>query len=167
MTKRLCKLNRRDIQEHLGDIHRLVAEPKFVCRSCARSADDQSRLCKPAAIPPISCQNRAQKAEQSQCGLLQEVLSSSVSQAEKETEDVSRPVALQKSTESAAENQDSKASLKKAKKALKKQKKHLKAMKKVLKKQRKLAKKHLKLQRKIEQVSIPSSSEGASCPPLH
>lgn len=30
MAKRFCKLNRRDITEHLGEIHRLVSEPKFV-----------------------------------------------------------------------------------------------------------------------------------------
>ena len=26
MAKRFCKLNRRDITEHLGEIHRLVSE---------------------------------------------------------------------------------------------------------------------------------------------
>lgn len=174
MTKRLCKLNRRDIQEHLGDIHRLVAEPKFVCRSCARSADDQSRLCKPAAIPPLSCQKKAQQEQQSQCGLLQETITQP---ADIRSEPIVNKVADEKlaqitalplvKSDSPIEFDSSEQTLKQAKKAIKKQKKHLKAMKKVLKKQRKLAKKHQKLKQKIEQASSVSLSQDASVESLH
>ncbi len=54
MNKRLCKLNRHDITSQLGDIHQIVAAPKFLCRSCARSSSDKNTLCKPAAIPSAS-----------------------------------------------------------------------------------------------------------------
>ncbi|MFA0121388.1 hypothetical protein AB4400_08180, partial [Vibrio sp. 10N.261.48.A2] len=73
MAKRFCKLNRRDITEHLGEIHSLVTEPKFVCRSCARSSADQANLCKPTAIPPLGCQNKPVE-EKAACGLLAETL---------------------------------------------------------------------------------------------
>ena len=73
MAKRFCKLNRRDITEHLGEIHNLVTEPKFVCRSCARSSADKANLCKPSAIPPVGCQTKS-VAEKAACGLLAETL---------------------------------------------------------------------------------------------
>ena len=73
MAKRFCKLNRRDITEHLGEIHNLVTEPKFVCRSCARSSADKANLCKPSAIPPVDCQTKS-VAEKAACGLLAETL---------------------------------------------------------------------------------------------
>lgn len=60
MAKRLCKMSRKQIAESLGDIHRLVVAPKFVCRSCARSSASKDTLCKPAAIPP-------QNAKTSRC----------------------------------------------------------------------------------------------------
>ncbi|WED21887.1 hypothetical protein L3Q72_00270 [Vibrio sp. JC009] len=52
MTKRLCKLKRHDIADNLGTIHKLVAQPRFLCRSCARSSSDKSVLCKPHSINP-------------------------------------------------------------------------------------------------------------------
>ncbi len=50
MSQRLCKLSRHDISASLSDIHRIVAEPKYLCRSCARSSSDKKRLCKPEAF---------------------------------------------------------------------------------------------------------------------
>ncbi len=50
MAQRLCKLSRHDISASLSDIHRIVAEPKYLCRSCARSSSDKNRLCKPEAF---------------------------------------------------------------------------------------------------------------------
>ncbi|WP_139281613.1 hypothetical protein [Vibrio aerogenes] len=32
-------------------VYQYVKEPKFFCTSCARSANHQSKLCKPAALP--------------------------------------------------------------------------------------------------------------------
>ncbi|MDK9737851.1 hypothetical protein KI655_11095 [Vibrio sp. D404a] len=80
MAKRFCKLNRRDISEHLGEIHRLVSEPKFVCRSCARSSADKANLCKPAAIPPASCQSKPD-SEKAACGLLAETITAAPANA--------------------------------------------------------------------------------------
>ncbi|MFH4747860.1 hypothetical protein WMQ67_16225 [Vibrio harveyi] len=76
MAKRLCKMNRKQIADSLGDIHRLVVAPKFVCRSCARSSASKDTLCKPAAIPPQKCQDK-QLSEQQSCGLLAEALPTS------------------------------------------------------------------------------------------
>lgn len=73
MAKRLCKMNRKQIAESLGDIHRLVVAPKFVCRSCARASASKDTLCKPAAIPPQKCQDKS-LVEQQACGLLTEAL---------------------------------------------------------------------------------------------
>ena len=58
MTKKMCKFNRRTIEGSLGAIYSIVAEPKFVCRSCARVAGSAENLCKPSPIPPQACRNK-------------------------------------------------------------------------------------------------------------
>ncbi|WP_157372041.1 hypothetical protein [Vibrio sp. MEBiC08052] len=50
MSKRLCKFDRREIRHTLGDIHHLVSAPKFLCLSCARSANQRFSLCKPVEL---------------------------------------------------------------------------------------------------------------------
>jgi hypothetical protein len=45
-----CSLKKDDIKNNLDDIKRLVRAPRFVCRTCARAAHDETRLCKPVAI---------------------------------------------------------------------------------------------------------------------
>lgn len=50
MAKRLCKLSCSEIATSLGEIERLVAEPQFLCRACARVAADKKSLCKPQAL---------------------------------------------------------------------------------------------------------------------
>lgn len=50
MVKRLCKLSRHEIATSLSEIERLVAEPQFLCRACARVAGDKKSLCKPQAM---------------------------------------------------------------------------------------------------------------------
>ncbi|EHS7465334.1 TPA: hypothetical protein ACMDO8_002677 [Vibrio cholerae] len=50
MAKRLCKLSRHEIATSLSEIERLVAEPQFLCRACARVAGDKKSLCKPQAM---------------------------------------------------------------------------------------------------------------------
>ncbi|WP_199908585.1 hypothetical protein [Vibrio cholerae] len=50
MAKRLCKLSRHEIVTSLSEIERLVAEPQFLCRACARVAGDKKSLCKPQAM---------------------------------------------------------------------------------------------------------------------
>ncbi|MGR5298743.1 hypothetical protein ACPV5U_26295 [Vibrio mediterranei] len=152
MSKRLCKLNRRDISDNLGEIHRLVTEPKYLCRSCSRSSVDKSTLCKPAAIPPASCQSKPVH-EQHQCGVLAEALPQV------------RPVKLDKLSETNVSKTSvleanlidsemmevvDKKAVKRAKKALKAQKKAQKKLLKVLKKSQKLARKQSKLEQKYQ-----------------
>ncbi|WP_104035430.1 hypothetical protein [Vibrio jasicida] len=184
MAKRLCKMSRKQIAESLGDIHRLVVAPKFVCRSCARSSASKDSLCKPAAIPPQSCQDKP-IVEQQACGLLAEALPShSLAQeapvmmtAEQNIEKaaiVKRVVERVKEKKLAAKvaaattqletpamfDLSDKKALKKAKKAVKKHYKQQKKLLKLAKKQQKL----LKRQRKLEarnaklEVLLPTPS---------
>ncbi len=66
MSQRLCKLSRHDISASLPDIQRIVAKPKYLCRSCARSSADKHRLCKPQALNAVKPLNEtlAHKKEQ-------------------------------------------------------------------------------------------------------
>ena len=186
MAKRFCKLNRRDITEHLGEIHRLVSEPKFVCRSCARSSADKANLCKPAAIPPASCQSKPD-SEKVACGLLAETLTSapanvlsqeivSLAPSAKSVENsksqlVVKKVQAQKlQAKKAQMNQVleaqlspssqllDKSELKRAKKVAKKQKKYNKKLAKMIKKQQKLYKKSRKLQSQLESINLQVDS---------
>lgn len=186
MAKRFCKLNRRDITEHLGEIHRLVSEPKFVCRSCARSSADKANLCKPDAIPPASCQSKPD-SEKVACGLLAETLTSapanvlsqeivSLAPSAKSVENsksqlVVKKVQAQKlQAKKAQMNQVleaplsnssellDKSELKRAKKVAKKQKKYNKKLAKMIKKQQKLYKKSRKLQSELEGINLQVDS---------
>ncbi|MEH0699207.1 hypothetical protein [Vibrio owensii] len=172
MAKRLCKMSRKQIAESLGDIHRLVVAPKFVCRSCARSSASKSSLCKPAAIPPQKCQDKP-LSEQQACGLLAEALPTSSltqdtpiilapEQSAEKAAIVKRVVERVKEKKLAAKvaavtsptkleapamfDLSDKKALKKAKKAVKKHYKQQKKLLKLAKKQQKL----LKRQRKLE-----------------
>ncbi|EKO3860087.1 hypothetical protein JE958_004741 [Vibrio harveyi] len=172
MAKRLCKMSRKQIAESLGDIHRLVVAPKFVCRSCARSSASKNTLCKPAAIPPQKCQDKP-LSEQQACGLLAEALPTpsltqdtpiimAPEQSAEKAAIVKRVVERVKEKKLAAKvaavtpttkleapamfDLSDKRALKKAKKAVKKHYKQQKKLLKLAKKQQKL----LKRQRKLE-----------------
>ncbi len=172
MAKRLCKMSRKQIAESLGDIHRLVVAPKFVCRSCARSSASKNTLCKPAAIPPQKCQDKP-LSEQQACGLLAEALPTpsltqdtpiimAPEQSGEKAAIVKRVVERVKEKKLAAKvaavipttkleapamfDLSDKKALKKAKKAVKKHYKQQKKLLKLAKKQQKL----LKRQRKLE-----------------
>ena len=172
MAKRLCKMSRKQIAESLGDIHRLVVAPKFVCRSCARSSASKNTLCKPAAIPPQKCQDKP-LSEQQACGLLAEALPASsltqdtpiimapeqsaekaaivkrVVERVKEKKLAAKVAAVTSTTQLEAPamfDLSDKKALKKAKKAVKKHYKQQKKLLKLAKKQQKL----LKRQRKLE-----------------
>lgn len=172
MAKRLCKMSRKQIAESLGDIHRLVVAPKFVCRSCARSSASKNTLCKPAAIPPQKCQDKP-LSEQQACGLLAEALPTPsltqdtpiimapeqsaekaaivkrVVERVKEKKLATKVAAVTPTTKLEAPamfDLSDKKALKKAKKAVKKHYKQQKKLLKLAKKQQKL----LKRQRKLE-----------------
>ncbi|CCN81209.1 conserved hypothetical protein [Vibrio nigripulchritudo SFn27] len=145
MAERFCKLNRRDINASLGEIHALVATPKFLCRSCARSSSDKKNLCKPAAIPPASCMKKA-ALKSSNCGLVAESLA-----ADKALASVSESPEI--AAQSIQSSEIPAPSLVLTKKALKKQKKYQKKLKKMLKKQKKLLKKHKKLEKRFSRIN--------------
>ncbi|MDC5849347.1 hypothetical protein OPW32_09055 [Vibrio europaeus] len=185
MAKRFCKMNRKQIAENLGDIHSLVVEPKYLCRSCARSSASKDSLCKPAAIPPQACQNKPLEQQQS-CALLAEALPAApVNQTSEQkaqavrrvVEKVKEKALLQKAQlqTSQAETVDSeifdledKKALRKAKKAIKKHYKQQKKLLKLADKQRKLLKKHKKLESKVSLSRlIAQKSEAQTNSNLH
>ncbi|PSU46446.1 hypothetical protein C9J12_18385 [Photobacterium frigidiphilum] len=50
MTKTLCKFRRIEIADKFSTITSIISQPKYVCSSCARSANDKAYLCKPSAL---------------------------------------------------------------------------------------------------------------------
>ncbi len=193
MSKRLCKMSRKQIADNLGEIHRLVVEPKFVCRSCARSSASKGSLCKPAAIPPQVCQT-APVEQQRACGLLAEALpapieSSINNHSERKAQAVRR--VIERVKEKSARHQvdhaihevsvipaapsldlSDKKALKKAKKALKQQYKQQKKLFKLAKKQHKLLKRQRKLEAQVSENQalvnvIPSLLEVQNEPQVH
>jgi len=51
--KTLCDLEKKDIEKRLDQISRIVSEPQYVCRKCARAAKRKVYLCKPQKISEI------------------------------------------------------------------------------------------------------------------
>jgi hypothetical protein len=49
-SKILCDLDKKKIEKKLSDISRLVNNPKYICRKCARAANHEFNLCKPVKI---------------------------------------------------------------------------------------------------------------------
>jgi hypothetical protein len=45
VEKKLCKLKKNDIENSLKDILTIVKSPKYICKKCARVANDKSYLC--------------------------------------------------------------------------------------------------------------------------
>lgn len=48
--KTLCEWDRRKIEKKLADVVRLIEKPHYVCRKCARAANQPQNLCKPVSI---------------------------------------------------------------------------------------------------------------------
>lgn len=142
MTKRLCKLSRHDIADSLGQINALVADAKYVCRSCARASQDRSRLCKPHTM------------SQPKSSLLTPVLDATPVEETVQTPETSLPAVSHEVTE----YKMSKKELKKTKKMVKAQKKYLRKMAKMVKKQSKLLKKQKKIERQLQNVNMAYSA---------
>ena len=167
MTKSLCKMSRKQIADGLGDIHRLVAEPKFVCRSCARSSAEKSYLCKPAAIPPLSCQNQLSERQSklSEALFINKHLSPQVEDKSlvvrrvveqvKQKAQKKTSIAPNEVHESFASNKE----IKNAKKVLKKQYKQQKKLLKLAKKKYKLQKREAKLRAGLELRELISTGK--------
>ncbi len=47
MGKTLCEWSKKDIEKHFAELCDLTADPRFICRKCARSAHEARHLCKP------------------------------------------------------------------------------------------------------------------------
>lgn len=183
MAKKMCKLNRRTIAASMGAVYSIVAEPKFVCRSCARSADKSANLCKPTPIPPKACRSANPSLEiVEECALVAEAKQtqtiSEVKKPEKTVVEVkpSKPQikraeravakAKMKRTETAEvvelEPRINEKALKKQRKALKQQKKLYKKLKKLLKKEQKLTQKRAKLDAHLNEVFEASNVQTSS-----
>ncbi|MBC8368224.1 hypothetical protein H8E52_12530 [bacterium] len=49
----LCDLDKKDIENKLEAIKKLVDKPRFICVKCARAANKEDLVCKPVSIKPI------------------------------------------------------------------------------------------------------------------
>ncbi len=54
MSKSLCKYRRAEILGQIKTIQGLVDQPRFLCKSCARVANNSSSLCKPVEFQTAS-----------------------------------------------------------------------------------------------------------------
>jgi hypothetical protein len=50
----LCDLDKKDIEKKLEKIKRMVNKPRYICRKCARAANEEDFVCKPVSIEPSS-----------------------------------------------------------------------------------------------------------------
>lgn len=48
--KPLCKWDKDEIKDNLKDLKKIVSEPRFICRKCARAARKEEHLCKPEPL---------------------------------------------------------------------------------------------------------------------
>ncbi|WP_194439715.1 hypothetical protein [Vibrio fluminensis] len=142
MSKRLCKLNRHDIDQQLSDIQRIVAAPKYLCRSCARVSQDKNLLCKPMTLQAVNpdvtvvVEDKSVLPQQTETLLTDHLVSS-------------EPLHGQSKL--------SKSELKQAKKQAKKQKKYFKKLKKTVDKQQKLLRKQQKLEQQFNKTNTTLS----------
>lgn len=51
--KELCKWKKDEISEGFDSIIKIVEEPKFVCKKCARVSDKKKWLCSPVQMKKI------------------------------------------------------------------------------------------------------------------
>lgn len=51
MARTLCDWSKRDIEKKADKLYEIVRDPKFICRKCARVANQYEVLCKPKRMP--------------------------------------------------------------------------------------------------------------------
>lgn len=49
----LCDMSKQYIQKNIDQILEIIVDPAFICYKCARTANDQSYLCKPMKIKKL------------------------------------------------------------------------------------------------------------------
>ncbi|GEA61309.1 hypothetical protein [Vibrio comitans] len=183
MTKKMCKFNRRTIEGSLGAIYSIVAEPKFVCRSCARVAGSGENLCKPSPIPPQACRNKIAGpilepavddcvllAEAKATNTITEISSAKNKSAKKKSikpqievaESAEQDATTDEGVQYQLSNKQLKKQLSKQRKMLKKQEKMHKKLNKILRKEKKLTKKRSKLDAHLNEVVEATSIRAAS-----
>ncbi len=53
MARTLCDWKKHEIHDDIEDLAKIVRDPRYVCRKCARSAHSDKHLCKPMALPTL------------------------------------------------------------------------------------------------------------------
>ena len=48
--KTLCDLDKKEIEKKLPEISKIVLNPNYICRKCARAAQQKEYLCKPQKL---------------------------------------------------------------------------------------------------------------------
>jgi len=51
MAKTLCDWSKKEIERDFEKLCTIVANPRYLCRKCARSAGSSKHLCKPRNLP--------------------------------------------------------------------------------------------------------------------
>jgi hypothetical protein len=51
MAKTLCDWKKHEIVDDIDELMRLVHDPRYVCRKCARVAHSEKHLCKAIPLP--------------------------------------------------------------------------------------------------------------------
>jgi hypothetical protein len=51
MSRTLCEWKKHEIVEDTEELAKIVCDPRFVCRKCARAAHKDKHLCKPIPLP--------------------------------------------------------------------------------------------------------------------
>ena len=51
MAKTLCEWKKSDIADGLEELSKIVGDPRYICRKCARAAHQDKHLCKPMPLP--------------------------------------------------------------------------------------------------------------------
>jgi len=49
--KTFCKWSKKDIENNFDILTSLLEQPNYVCKKCARSANNKKALCKPVKLP--------------------------------------------------------------------------------------------------------------------
>ena len=51
MSRTLCEWKKHEIAEETAALAKIVRDPRYVCRKCARAAHKEKHLCKPTPLP--------------------------------------------------------------------------------------------------------------------